>query len=85
MDQIIGLIKNGKFLTVDKTAAVKLFTIAQVEGRPPTELDVAKYEGKAVMVTGDLSGDILYQAEVIDEAGPILTSVVLEIFGKYSK
>lgn len=37
------------------------------------------------MVSGDLHGNLMYSTVVVDEAGPILTAVVLELFGKRSK
>jgi hypothetical protein len=47
------------------------------------EINLAEYEGKAIMVTGVLPErrGWLYQANVIDQAGPVLTEVVKEIFG----
>jgi len=45
---------------------------------------MALYEGKAIMVSGVLPErrGWLYEANVIDQAGPILTEVVKETFGQ---
>jgi hypothetical protein len=45
-------------------------------------LDISPYEGNAIVVRGYDSGGWIYSAEVIDEAGPILTAVVLRVFGQ---
>lgn len=80
----MGIVKEGKFVPFNKKGEIKLETIGAVEATSPLPLDVTKYEGKVIMVGGDLQGDILYQSEVVDEAGPILSAVVLETFGKRS-
>lgn len=47
------------------------------------ELDLTPYEGKAVMVSGrDGGAGWVYSAQVVDEAGPILTAVVYQVFGQ---
>lgn len=48
------------------------------------ELDLSKYEGRAIMVRGSLPeyNGWLYEAQIIDEASPILTAVVNKIFAK---
>jgi hypothetical protein len=45
-------------------------------------IDLAEYEGRAIMVTGVLPErkGWLYEANVIDQAGPILTEVAKETF-----
>jgi hypothetical protein len=56
------------------------------ESVPPDarEIDLAEYEGRAIMVSGHDDGSWIYSASVIDEAGPILTAVVEQLFGKAS-
>jgi hypothetical protein len=81
----MGLVKVGKFLPFDEGSEIKLETIAMQEATSPLPLDLTKYEGKVIMVTGDLQGNLMYSTVVIDVAGPILTAVVLEIFAKRSK
>lgn len=47
-------------------------------------IDLAQYEGSAIMVQGILPEykGYLYEAQVIDKASPILTAVVQKLFGK---
>ena len=46
------------------------------------EINLGEYEGKAIMVSGVLPEHKgwLYEANVIDQASPILTEVVKELF-----
>ena len=46
------------------------------------ELDLTEYEGQAIMVRGLNAGGWVYSAAVIDQAGPILTAVVQQVFGQ---
>jgi hypothetical protein len=81
----MGVVKEGKFLPFDEKSEIKLETIAMQEATSPVPLDLTKYEGKVIMVRGDLQGSLMYSAEVFDEAGPILTAVVVELFRKRAK
>jgi hypothetical protein len=83
--QIMGLVRAGKLVPFDQKSEIELTTTGIVDGRGPDPLDLTKYEGKVIMVRGMLQGATMYRAEVIDEAGPILTAIVLELFGKRSK
>jgi hypothetical protein len=57
------------------------------EAMPPEarELNLAEYEGQAIMVCGHDGGGWIYSAEIIDVAGPILTAVVQQVFGETAK
>jgi len=46
------------------------------------EINLTEYEGKAIMVNGVLPEHKgwLYEANVVDQASPILTAVVEELF-----
>jgi hypothetical protein len=46
------------------------------------EFDLREYENSAIMICGHESRGWIYSAEVIDRGGPILTAVVMEVFGK---
>jgi hypothetical protein len=93
-NQILGLVKEGKFIPVKSPSSIAeleksgirlIENIAHIaEAQAPIPLDLTKYEGKVIMVGGKLRGGTMYTAKVIDEAGPILTTVVLELFGKHS-
>jgi hypothetical protein len=85
LDQIMGLVKDEKFVPFGKRSEIKLETIAMQEARSPNPLDLTRYKGKVIMVSGDLHGNTMYSAKVIDEAGPILTAVAVKLFRKRSK
>lgn len=90
MDKFLGLVQDGRFSILmprPQCCTVKLTRIA----RPASiaeelvashEIKLAEYEGNAIMVTGVLPErrGWLYEANVIDQAGPILTEVVKETF-----
>jgi hypothetical protein len=90
MDKFLGIVQNGRFsilmprpqcCTVKLTRIAKPASIAE-ELVASHEIDLVEYEGKAIMVTGVLPDrrGWLYEANMIDQAGPVLTEVVKEIF-----
>jgi hypothetical protein len=92
MEKFLGIVENGRFsiliprpqcCTVKLTRISKPASIAE-ELVASHEINLSEYEGKAIMVTGALPEHKgwLYEANVIDQAGPILSEVVKEIFGK---
>ena len=76
------LMPRPQCCTVRMTRIAKPASIAE-ELTASHEINLAEYEGKAVMVTGVLPErrGWLYEANVIDQASPILTEVVKELFG----
>lgn len=87
-DQFLGIVQNREFklLVPDPgpiSVPIRLTGISMQEPVPPEsrELDLAEYEGKAIMVRGHDGGGWIYSAVVIDQAGPILTAVVQKVFG----
>jgi hypothetical protein len=86
--QVLGIVHDGKFRPVTSdpgpSGYTGLTTIQIQTSLPPEahELDLAEYEGKAIMVYGNGGGEWIYSAKVIDEAGPILTAVVGQVFGE---
>ena len=86
-DRFLGIVENGEFRMLSPYSSlgpVRLTGIAMQAAMPPEvdELDLAEYEGCAIMVCGHDGGSWIYSAKVIDRAGPILTAVVLEVFGQ---
>ena len=90
MDKFLGIVEGGRFsillprpqcCTVRLTRIKKPASIAE-ELVASHEINMAEYEGKAIMVTGSLPEHKgwLYEASVIDQSGPILTEVVKELF-----
>ena len=84
---VLGIVKDGKFqlLWPEKSmlGSVRLTDIQMQEARSPEsgELNLSKYEGQAIMVSGHGGGGgWVYDARIVDAAGPILTLLVLERF-----
>jgi len=81
----LGIVENGRFsilmprpqcCTVKMTRISKPASIAE-ELVASHEINLSEYEGKAIMVTGAFPEHKgwLYEANVIDQAGPILSEV----------
>lgn len=88
---LLGIVQNGRFNALTPASAagrpIKLTRIAMQEAMSPEsrEIGLAEYEGKAIMVRGHASGDWVYSAEIIDQAGPILTAVVEKAFKRRTR
>lgn len=91
LEQFLGIVREGAFemLLPDyaPAGAVRLTTLQVQEARAPesAELDLSKLEGLAVMIVGYDEGDWIYEASIVDQAGPILTTVVDALFGEESE
>ena len=90
MEEFLGIVEGGRFsillprpqcCTVRLTRIKKPASIAD-ELVASHEINLAEYEGKAIMITGSLPEHKgwLYDASVIDQSGPILAEVVKELF-----
>jgi hypothetical protein len=85
--QVLGIVRDAQFHRLPPDPSfdlpARLTRINVMEAVPPEsrEIDLSEYEGKAIMVAGHDQGGWIYSAEVIDEAGPILTAVVEKVFG----
>jgi hypothetical protein len=84
-DKVLGMVKDGQFTVLspktDKGKIVKVTVDSMAVDRPIQEKDLKEYEGRAIMVQGDYRGDTIYLAQIIDEAGPISTALVREVYG----
>ena len=80
----LGIVQSGTFeqLMPDASGPTKFTSIEPQEARAPEsgELELADYEGRAVMIRGVDQSGWIFSAEVVDQAGPILTIVVQEMF-----
>lgn len=84
----LGVVKQGRFmpLAVERDTAadsLRLTTVTLQAALPPEsgELSLAPYEASAIMVRGIDNGEWIYSAIIMDQADPILTAVVREVFG----
>lgn len=86
--QFFGMVRNGEFTIFAPQRregdSVKLTTIQVQEARPPEseEIDISEYEGKIIEVSGEDSGDWIYSAKVVEEAGPVLSDFLKKVFCK---
>jgi hypothetical protein len=85
MQQFLGIVEDGRFQLLDPPESHDLFrftSIAMREARSPEsgELDLSGYEDKAIIIEGNDGGGWVYEAAVIDQAGPILTRVIRKVF-----
>lgn len=90
-DKFLGVVKNGEFqcLWPKLTTAVpfKLTTISMMAAMAPdaAKLDLSQYEGCAIMVQGHGDTEWIYDAHIIDNTGPIFTTVVRHVFSEASQ
>ncbi len=84
---IIGMVKGGNFYTRSPEPEIStpslLTEIRVMESVSPEhrKLDLTEYEGKAIAVQGHNQGDVIYEASIIDVAGPIVTDLVKKVYG----
>ncbi len=86
MSRFLGIVNGNQFQPFETDSSldssVRLTRISIVAGTSPEsdEIDLTEYEGSALMVGGTPSGEWIFDAEVVDKAGPILTEVVQRVF-----
>ena len=91
MAEFLGLVENGEFRILEPKehcCAVKLTklikpSLPDEKALEKHQVDLSEYEGMAIMVEGTIDKEELwmYEAKVIDRAGPILSAVVRKTFG----
>jgi hypothetical protein len=90
-DRVLGIVENGKFQRVaplrDLGGPTKLTSLPPHAAQGPVSgaLDFSGHAGSAIIVTGHDQREWSISAEVIDQAGPILTAVVKQVLGDASK
>jgi hypothetical protein len=83
IQRILGIVENGNFVGLaPAVVGLRLTTIQRQEARSVVsgELGLGTHEGEAIMVEGVRDNDWLYEARIVERAGPILTAVVREVF-----
>ncbi len=90
MNKFLGLVQNGRFSILmprDQCCTVKLTRISKPasiaeELVSSHEISLEEHEGNILMVSGVLPErkGWLYEANIVEQAGPILTEVVKELF-----
>ena len=93
MDKFLGVVENGRFTVLVPEEAgccsVKLTklekpSIPETDAVKQHEIDLKDREGIVLMVSGSLPKfeGWLYEANIVDEASPILSAMALRMFGK---
>lgn len=86
MSGFLGIVRDNKFQPLDTDSSldssVRLTRIGMATAASPEseEIDLTEYEDSAIMVEGTPSAEWIYEAEIVDKAGPILTEVVQKVF-----
>jgi hypothetical protein len=86
--EILGIVRGGRFSPISHPASIsdgqRLTQIRMMEARSPesAEITLAPYEGRLIVVRG-LPGSLwIYEAEVVEIGGPLLSQLALEIIEK---
>jgi hypothetical protein len=85
-ERFLGIVQDGRLHILlperSRGTEARLTSMGMQAAMPPEmqEIDLAPHEEKALMVEGHDGGGWIYSAQVIDEAGPILTAVVRRLF-----
>jgi hypothetical protein len=85
-EKILGIVKDGLFrrLTpIRDWSGCRLTRIGPQRAQSPEsgEIQLAEYEGSAVLVTGEAQEFWIYSADVIEQAGPIVSILVEHVLG----
>lgn len=81
--EILGIVKNGNFISADTKNPLLLTDVLMQEARTPESgrIDL-QHEGKSILVSHQQAdGEIVWGAEIVDVAGPILSKLVERVFG----
>ena len=92
MGEYLGIVQDNRFTVLvpqaDYCCSLKLTRISKPspiseDVATSHEIDLAEYEGGAIMVRGDLPEERgwIYAAEVIDQSGPIIAAMMQQMFG----
>jgi hypothetical protein len=83
---LLGLVQGGELLTLAPAgsagALARLTEISMVEAVSPDskEIDLRPYEGMTLVVRGHDSGGWIYEAQIVEQGGPLLTALVQQLY-----
>ena len=86
-DQVLGIVENSAFYRIPikgKThEPTKLTTIKITEAIHPDAcpLNLSRYEGLVIVVNGHDRDGYIWEANVVEQAGPSLSSLLRKTFG----
>ena len=82
--EVLGIVENKSFFSTDTKNPMLLTTVFMQEASTPESgaIDLDQYEGQVILISYQQSdGDIVWGAEIVDVAGPILSVMVKKVFG----
>lgn len=83
-NKILGIVKNETFFSLDTKNPMILTSVMMQEARNPEAgvIDLYPYEGQIVLISYQQADEeIVWGADIVDVAGPILTIMVKKSFG----
>ena len=83
-NKILGIVNNGTFFSLDTKSPKILTSVMMQEARNPEAgiIDLHQYEGQIVLISYQQADEgIVWGADIVDVAGPILTIMVKKSFG----
>jgi hypothetical protein len=85
-ERILGIVQNGllRRLTPVRDLGIGCRLTRDVSGKGPPEqgeIDLARYGGNAILVEGEPAELWAHSANVVEEAGPIVTELVQYVLG----
>jgi hypothetical protein len=85
--EVMGLVRLGVLVLsvpsgrLESSVRLTRAPAHAAEAAEAEEIDLGRYEGRALMVRGDDQGRWIHSAEVVEVAGPILSAVVERLSG----
>jgi hypothetical protein len=85
--ELLGLVQRGELLIVAPAASAgstaRLTEISMVESVGPEsrEISLLPYEGLVLVVSGQDGGGWIYEAEVVEQGGPLISAIVQRAYG----
>jgi hypothetical protein len=83
-NKILGIVKNETFFSLDTKNPLIITTVMMQEARNPEAgiIDLHQYEGQILLISYQQADEeIVWGADIVDVAGPILTIMVKKSFG----
>jgi hypothetical protein len=83
-NKILGIVNNGTFFSLDTKSPKILTSVMMQEARNPEAgiIDLHQYDGQIVLISYQQADEgIVWGADIVDVAGPILTIMVKKSFG----
>ena len=81
-NELLGIVKNGTFIEVETKLPLTLIETEIQEAVTPYKLDLTEYEGKAILVSTQLSNGEPsgWGTKITEVATPLLTKVIKKVF-----